>query len=455
MLGLNKSLKELIEQGKSIKVGVVGLGQMGLSLVAHLSGLPGFKILAVADMDSSKSDELYEILNLGEDGLFIYEKKDIDFQKNADLGVILNTGYIAGQKPDQKLEEAIRKNRLVFSNDFAALLSIGDLDVVVDATGSTLAGAQIALASLCANKDVVSLNVETDVTVGPILKKIADDKDLVYTISAGDEPAVLKELYDFADALGFKVVCAGKGKNNPLDVNANPETISDYAARKGSGAKIMTSFVDGTKSMVEMACLSNATGLIPDCRGMHGPEANISDILKVFCLKGEGGILEKEGVVDYVIGDLAPGVFLIYTTDNKSVKNTISYLNLGSGPNYLIYKPYHLTSIETPLAIARAYLERKPWIVPEGRLVSEVVTIAKRDLREGETLDGIGGFTVYGAIDIYEEAKKEDLLPIGIAQGCVLNNNKKKGEPVSADEVEIPEKTLLYQLRKLQEETII
>jgi predicted homoserine dehydrogenase-like protein len=218
--------------------------------------------------------------------------------------------------------------------------------------------------------------------------------------------------------------------------------------------RIMTSFVDGTKSMVEMACLSNATGLVPDRRGMHGPGANIKDLEKVFCLKSSGGILEKEGVVDFVIGDLAPGVFLIYTTDNNEIKRTIKYLNLGKGPDYLIYKPYHMTSIETPLSIARAYFDRKPWIVPEGGLISEVAAVAKKDLKKGEILDGVGGYTVYGTIDLYETARKERLLPVGLADGCILKNSKKRGEMISKDDVEFQENTLLLQLRKYQEEII-
>ncbi len=453
MLGINKDLKELEARGKSINVGVIGIGQMGLSLVSHLDMIPGFKVIAVADMDTSKINDLYAALHPG-DRVFSFEAGDKPSLLNADIQDFLDNRYPGEKLINKELESAIQKNKVIFTGDFSVLANIPEIDVVVDATGSTQAGAAIALTALCAGKDLVTLNVETDVTVGPILKKIAEERDLVYSLSAGDEPAVLKELYDFVDTLGFKVVCAGKGKNNPLDFSANPETIADYAAEKGSSAKIMASFVDGTKSMVEMACLSNATGLIPDCRGMHGPRVNIKDLVRVFCLKNAGGILEKEGVVDFVIGDLAPGVFLIYTTDNRVIRNTIKYLNLGEGPNYMIYKPYHMTSIETPLSIARAYFDRKPWIVPEGRLVSEVATIAKKELKESETLDGVGGFKVYGTIELYETAKKEDLLPIGLAQGCVLRNNKKKGEPIYRGDVEFKERSLLYKLRELQEGTI-
>ena len=218
---------------------------------------------------------------------------------------------------------------------------------------------------------------------------------------------------------------------------------------------MMTSFVDGTKSMIEMACLSNATGLVPDVRGMHGPRIDIKDIVSTFRLKSDGGILEKEGVVDFVIGDLAPGVFLVYSTKNRLVRDLISYLNLGSGPNYLIYKPYHFTSLETPLSLARAYFDRQPWIVPmDGGLVSEVVAIAKRDLKPGVDIDGIGGFTVYGLIELYDTAKKENLLPISLSQGCILRSAKKKGETLTFADVEFPEDTLLIQLRKLQDKVI-
>ncbi len=355
---------------------------------------------------------------------------------------ILKAGFKVSDRDKKKAGIIASQNKMVFTNDFSVLNSISQIDVIVEATGYPEAGAEIMLSALLSEKDVVSLNVEADVTIGPVLKKIASERGLVYTISAGDEPAVLKELYDFADALGFKVVCAGKGKNNPLDFYANPISLADYSAKKGSSPKMMTSFVDGTKSMVEMACLSNATGLIPDCRGMHGPKAMIKDLVSVLCLKKDGGILEKEGVVDFVIGDLAPGVFVIYSAENSSIKNTIEYLNLGKGPNYLLYKPYHLTSIETPLSIARTYFERQPWIVPKEGLVSEVFAVAKKDLNPGDIIDGVGGFTVFGTIDIYRTAREQNLLPIGLCTGSVLNKNKKRGEPITYDDVDFPRKTI-------------
>ncbi|MCL4415365.1 MAG: NAD(P)-dependent oxidoreductase, partial [Actinobacteria bacterium] len=345
-------------------------------------------------------------------------------------------------------------DKILFTDDVRILPGIEKLDIIVDATGYTEIGAFVALSAIAGGKHIVTLNVETDVTVGPILKKMAEDYGVVYTLSAGDEPAALKELYDFADGLGLEVICAGKGKNNPLNTEANPATLADYAASKGSSAKMMTSFVDGTKSMVEMACLSNATGLIPDCRGMHGAKVCIKELAKIFSLKKDGGILDKTGVVDFAIGDLAPGVFLVYSTKNKMIKNVLNYLALGEGPNYLLYRPYHLTSIETPLSIAKVYFDKEPWMVPSGGLVSDVLTVAKRDLAPGEIIDGIGGYTVYGLIDLYEITNKEKLLPIGLSKGCIIKKCIKKGKSVSYDDIDFPSDTLLLQLRKMQDKII-
>ncbi|HUW72341.1 MAG TPA: SAF domain-containing protein [Methanosarcinales archaeon] len=466
-MGLNEKIKELARQGKSINVAVAGLGQMGKSLVSHLNDLAGFKILAVADKDPKKVADMIEILGITESEIFkvwtgIYEcqagilgnGKAWDMIRDSKIDEIINISNKIDANIKIEIEKAFEEGRILFTDDVRILPGIENIDIVVDATGYTEVGAFVALSSIAGKKHVVTLNVETDITVGPILKKMSKDYGVVYTLSAGDEPAALKELYDFADGLGLEVICAGKGKNNPLNMEANPATLADYAASKGSSAKMMTSFVDGTKSMVEMACLSNATGLIPDCRGMHGARVSIKELAKTFSLKKDGGILDRTGVVDFAIGDLAPGVFLVYSTKNKMIKDVLNYLALGQGPNYLLYRPYHLTSIETPLSIARVYFDREPWIVPSGGLVSDVLTVAKKDLAPGEIIDGIGGYMVYGLIDLYETTSKEKLLPIGLSQGCILKKCVKKGEPISYDDVDFPSDTLLLQLRKLQDKII-
>lgn len=467
MLGLNEKIKEFAAKGKSINVAVVGLGQMGKSLISHLNDLPGFKIIAVSDRNSKKIKDIIEVLAISENKILkvwngIYEADAgisgkafaRDIIRDSKIDEIINTPGKIDANTKVEIEKALEEGKVIFTDDVRILTGIEKIDVVVDATGHTEVGAFVALSSIVGAKHVVTLNVEADVTVGPILKKIARDYGVIYTLSAGDEPSALKELYDFADGLGLEVICAGKGKNNPLNMEANPASLADYAARKGSSARMMTSFVDGTKSMVEMACLSNATGLIPDCRGMHGATVGIKELIKTFSLKKDGGILDRTGVVDFAIGDLAPGVFLVYSAKNKMVKDVLSYLALGEGPNYLLYRPYHLTSIETPLSIARVYFDREPWIVPSAGLVSDILTVAKRDLAPGEIIDGIGGYMVYGLIDLYEITNKEKLLPIGLSKGCILKRSIKKGEPISYDDVDFPSDTLLLQLRKLQDSTM-
>jgi predicted homoserine dehydrogenase-like protein len=312
----------------------------------------------------------------------------------------------------------------------------------------------VAFNSIANGKHVVLLNVETDVTVGPILKKLADSAGVVYTASAGDEPGVAKELYDFASGLGFEVLVIGKGKNNPLNRRANPDTERERAAKEGASPKMLASFSDGTKTMVEMAAVSNATGFLPDVPGMHGPEGTWANLTQVLRLKSEGGVLNRYGVVEYVNG-VAPGVFVIVTSPSDTIKAQMRYLKMGDGPNYLLYRPFHLTSLETPVSVARAYLYREPTIAPLGRFCSEVVAVAKKDLKTGERLDGIGMYSVYGLIMTAEEARSKGALPIGLVTDKVkMLRDVKEGEVITYDAVELDESAFVTQLRKMQDQLI-
>lgn len=269
------------------------------------------------------------------------------------------------------------------------------------------------------------------------------------------EPGAVKEIYDFADAAGFDVLAVGKGKNNPVDLEATPDSVREKALKSGVKPRMLASFVDGTKTMVEMSCMANATGFIPDIRGGHAPSASVDELPKIFSLKSEGGILNKYKIVDYVNG-VAPGVFVIITSKLPQVQHEMEYLSMGPGPNYVLYRPYHLTSLETPLTVARAAIYNEPTIIPmDGKPIAETIAIAKKDLKSGEKLDGIGGFTVYGSIDTYETAKKENLVPIGlINKNTVVKKDIKKGELITYDMVKLDTTTLIYKLRKLQEDII-
>jgi len=454
MLGLNKKLESLQKKGKSIKIAIAGVGQMGKSLISHIRELDGMQVLAVANRDIGRIADILKELEIDDkEMVFVGDKEKLD-PINTKVSRVILEGNISDDANRRKLNQLAKENKLIVSDDLGVLFVIDDVDIIVDATGSPEAGAYIASGAISNKKHIVTLNVETDTVVGPMLKKMADDSGVIYTVSAGDEPAALKELYDFADVLGLEVIAAGKGKNNPLDRHANPATLKDYARSKGSSPRMMTSFVDGTKSMIEMACLSNSTGLVPDCRGMHGPRADIGDLLDKFRLKKDGGILSKKGVVDFAIGNLAPGVFLIYSTKNKIIKADLKYLMLGSGPYYLLYRPYHLVSIETPISIARTYFYNEPTLVPDCGLVSEVITAAKKDLKAGGVIDGIGGYTVYGLIERYGRAKQEGLLPVGLSEGCILKRNIEKDRPIKYGDVKMAEDLTVLKLRRLQDKII-
>lgn len=451
MANLNDRLRKLDSEGRSIRLAIVGLGQMGSSLVSQIRNLKGMDVLVIANRDINKAAGIAKKLNIGQEEILLAEADNRINDENRDIEKIsIKDG--AGPSVIKKFAEAVNSGRIIIIDEPSLLFEIDEIDIVVDATGNPETGAYIALESIKHGKHIVTLNVETDTAIGPQLKKMADSAGLVYTVAAGDEPAALKELYDFATMLGLEVIAAGKGKNNPLDRHANPSTMAAYSREKGSSARMMTSFVDGTKSMVEMACFSNATGLVPDIRGMHGPAADIDSLTRVFSLKSEGGILNKSGIVDFAIGDVAPGVFLIYTSDLKIIREELKYLLFGDGPNYLLYRPYHLTSIEVPISIAQAYFYNEPTIAPKNGLVSEVITIAKKSLKAGETIDGLGGYSAYGLIELHQVAEAEGLLPLGLSEGCVLKHDILADKPLKYDDVELVKDSIIVNLRKLQDQ---
>ncbi len=425
MSNVFQDLKELENRGEFVSIGLVGAGQMGTDIVSQVSQMDGVRVPVVADVDIDRAKKAYQLSGVD----------------NSDI-------YHSSTKAE--IEEHIQKGESVVTEDGFLLPELEGLDVIIDATGVPKVGAKLGLDTINNQKHIVMMNVEADVVVGPILKKMADNAGVVYTGAAGDEPGAIMEIYNFAKSLGYKVVAAGKGKNNPLDRKANPERVAERAKKKGTAPHMMACFMDGTKSMLEMAAVSNATGLVPDVPGMHGPTTTIDELPKVYSLEEQGGILKNEGVVDFALGDVAPGVFVIVTTDNERIKFSMNYSKMGEGPNYLLYRPYHLASLETPLSAVRAELYNEATIAPIGDIVTEVTTIAKKDLKAGEVIDGIGGFAVYGSVDKAEDARAKNLLPLGISDGAKLKQDVKQGEKLTLDMVELDKDSVIYELWKLQ-----
>lgn len=428
-MSINLKLRELEKQGRFIRVGLVGAGQMGRGMISQIQGMRGMKVVAVSDIH-------------------------VDNARNAYLYAGLKAEDIIETDQIEYAEKAVEHNKVVVTNNFHLVLAMANVDAIVDATGIPDIGAQIAWKSILNKKHIIMLNVETDVTVGPLLNSMAKAAGVVYTGSAGDEPGAVMELYDFADALGFEVVAIGKGKNNPLNVEANPDSASEYAKSISANPKMIASFQDGTKTMIEMTAVANATGCVPDQPGMHGPIAKVQDLPNLMRLKEDGGILNQTHIVEYING-IAPGVFVVVTSDKKEVHQEMEYLKMGSGPNYVLFRPYHLTSLETPLSVAKAYFNNEQTIAPRKGMIAETVAIAKKDLNPGDKLDAIGGYTVYGKIMTFGDAEALGALPIGLVHGQVVTKAVKKGEVILMDGIENSSDLFIWELRKLQKQSLL
>ncbi|RKY03643.1 MAG: NAD(P)-dependent oxidoreductase [Spirochaetes bacterium] len=405
-----------------IKVALVGAGFMGLGIAEMIASTPGMDLVAISDIQLSRADKAFQSIGASN----IKEVKNIE--EASKLG----------------------SEDKIITNNYRIIPRLENIDIVIEATGIPEIGAEVVYRSIINGKNIGTLNVETDVTVGHYFAKLAETAGVIYTVCTGDEPVAIREMYDFFKTLNFEIISCGKGKNNPLDVHATPFTLEETAAEKGLNPRILTEFVDGSKTMIEMCAIANSTGLSIDKRNMHGPRANIDEIANILCRREDGGILNSSGVVDYVIGDLAPGVFIVAKPKGKMADSTLKYLKIGEGPNYLFYRPYHLTSIEVPISIAYAVLYGKSSMLCLNPPTTEVITISKRDLKKGETIDYIGGYTVYGGIEKFDIAKEENLLPLGLSEGAEIIEDIPEDTPIKYNQVRVKE-SLLSTLRKLQD----
>ncbi len=422
---IDTKLLEREQTGRLIAVAVVGAGQMGTEIISQIGEMKGMEVHAVVDLTADRAAAAYT-----------QSKKKIEVVRTNDLA---------------EAEQAIRAGRRVATTDHRVATRLSTVQAVVDATGQAEMGAMIALDAFDHKKHVVMMNVECDVTIGPILRRMARNAGVVYSWAAGDEPAAILELYRFAHALGFEIVAAGKGKNNPLDHYATPDTERAKAEARKMSARMLCEFVDGSKTAVEMAAVSNATGLVPDVRGMHGARATVADLTRVFVPRSDGGVLSRKGVVDFAIG-VHPGVFLLVTTDNQRIREGLVQRDMGDGPYYTLFRPFHLCSIEVPLTVAGCVLYGESSGHPRGALVSECIAVTKRALERGQTLDGIGEHCYRGSIDLAEVARRERLLPLGLAKGCVMKTSVPRDTVLTYDMVELPPESVLLQLRRIQDQ---
>jgi len=426
---MNTKLLKRQADGKPIRTGIVGAGQMGRGMVSQMVLMKGITPAIVSALHIENVLNAFKYAGVAEDDV-----------------AIANT-----------LGEANRYMEAgkYIATENAELVSTANLvECVVDCTGIPDVGAYIATQAISNHKHIVMLNVETDVVIGPYLKKLADDAGVIYTGSAGDEPGAVMELYCFAQAMGMNVEVIGKGKNNKIDKSCNPDTVYEEATRRIMSPKMLCAFKDGTKTMVELAAMSNATGFVPDVIGCHGAASDVAGLNDLFRLKKDGGILSRHSIVEFVEG-IAPGVFAIVSSENAEITYQMDYLLMGPGPLWTLFRPYHLCSLETPLSVARCVIDGEHTIVPKGGLVSECVTVAKTDLRAGQLLDGIGGYTAYGSVATKAESDVAEYVPFGlITNSTKMLKDAKKGQLLTMDMVELDTSTLIYKLRQKQDAMI-
>ena len=430
LIGLARDLKKREDSGKPIRIGLVGCGEMGTDLLTGVAHMDGIEVAAV----STRTPER------------VLDAAKIAYDE---------TGHAKEVSNASEMTAAIEEGKIAATDDLDMLLKNELVDVIVDATGYPEAGAEIGYKTLQNNKHVVMMNVEADVTIGPYLKHEAEKRGLIYTLGAGDEPSSCMELIEFVSALGHNVVAAGKGKNNPLDFDAIPDHYEEEAKKRNMNVRMLVEFIDGSKTMVEMTAIANATGLVPDCPGMHGPKADIDRLNKVLIPEKDGGVLSKAGVVDYSIGrGVSPGVFVVAEMRHPRVWERMEDLKIGEGPYFTFHRPYHLTAMEVPLTCARVMLYGKADMVPLDRPVAEVCAVAKKDLKPGDKLDFIGLYTYRAWNMTVEDARKHEAIPCGLLEGATVTAPIKKNELITAKNVAINEDQWIARLRKKQDKLI-
>jgi predicted homoserine dehydrogenase-like protein len=443
---MRERLAALQEAGKPIRVSIIGCGRFGSMMVAQIKRAPGMAISVVCDADGQRALDALRLAGY-------------------DPGSAVTTSSV------DVANDAIRKGGLVVT-DSADTAIQADVDVVVEVTGNPDAGARHCFEAISAGKHVVNVTVEADVLVGPMLRQMAEQAGVVYSLVYGDQPSIIEELYDWAVSLGFEVVAAGKGtqyvpeyrKGSPNDALLRYGYKADDDL-SGLNAEMYNSFLDGTKSAVEMCAVANMTGLVPDVPGMHTPPASIEDIPRLLIPKEDGGILTQRGVVEVITclrEDGAPienslrwGVYVVITSDSPYLQSCLRDYGVTTDPTgkyAVMYRPYHLVGMEAPISIAKAYLYKEPTGAPRS-MVAEVAAGAKRPLEPGEVLGGEGSRTVYGSIVTAAQAQQQRLLPIGFCAGATVTRPVSEDQLLSYEDVKLPEDGFAYHLRLVQDGT--
>lgn len=442
-MNLHHLLQQRAADEQPIRVGVIGAGKFSSMFLAQARSTPGLHVMAVCDLDLDRA-----------------------------RSPLRKTGYPEEQVAASSPEQALRDSSTYLTEDAGAMIAADGLEVVVDATGDPAAGIRHALACCEAGRHIVMVNVEADVLAGPLLARRARDAGVVYSLAYGDQPALIVELVDWARASGFEVVCAGKGtKYLPEYHFSTPETVWPYygltaqqASEAGMNPKMFNSFLDGTKSAIEMAAVANATGLKPPVEGLKFPPCGTESLAEVLKPASDGGVLDQKGTVEVVSSlhrdgsevdrDLRWGVYVTFEAPTDYAARCFSEYGLAtdqSGRYAALYRPYHLIGLELGISVATAAVRGEPTGAPR-EFAADVVAVAKRDLAAAEILDGEGGSTVWGKLKPASDSLEEGGLPIGLAHGVKLTRSVSRGKTVRWEDVEIDESTNAVKIRRAMEQ---
>jgi predicted homoserine dehydrogenase-like protein len=421
MIIVDAALENREKAGNPIRVGIIGAGYMGRGVVLQiLSAIKGMDVAAVYNRTISQAELAFK-------------------QAGVDSVVKVETAIA--------LEDAIKNGQYAITDDPMLLCEAEGIDAIMEATGEIEFGAHVVMRAIEHGKHVILMNAELDAVVGPILKVHADKAGVVISNVDGDQPGVIMNLYRWVNSIGYKPILAGNMKGLQ-DHYRTPETQKAFADACKQKPRMITSFADGTKISMEMAVVANATGFRVATRGMHGPECkHVTEAKDLFPLDQ----MLDGGIVDYILGaEPGPGVFVLGYNDNPIKQQYLSYLKMGDGPVYVFYIPYHFPHLESPLTIARAVLFHDAATAPLAGQVVDVITAAKRDLKEGEEIDGIGGFMVYGVTENHDVARREDMIPMSLIEGCRLKRDLLRDEILTYEDVDVPGGRLIDKLYKEQ-----
>ena len=443
-MNLHRMLRERAAEKRPLRVGLIGAGKFGSMYLSQIRRTPGAHLVAVADLSPPRA-----------------------------RAALKNVGWPAAQLAAKSFEQAEQKGSTFITDDSSKLIASPQIDIVIDATGHPAAGIGHVLACCTHGKHIVMVNVEADALAGPLLARRAREAGIVYSLAYGDQPALICELVDWARSAGFEVVAAGKGtKYLPQYHASTPATVWPHygitpedAAAGGMNAQMFNSFLDGTKSAIEMAAVSNATGLTPAPDGLHFPPCGVDDLARVLRPRADGGQLYHRGQVEVVSSverdgrpvfrDLRWGVYVTFAGDSDYVRrcfNEYGLLTDSTGNYTAMYKPYHLIGLELGITVASVGLRREATGCAEAWR-GDVVATAKRDLEAGELLDGEGGYTVYGKLLPARDSMKLGGLPLGLAHRVKLKKAVKAGQSVRWSDVAFDPGDAAVKFRREMERT--